>query len=224
MKALMILVLMVAPAAAETLEADLGAMRKPNSWPVRGTLLGWTADHRVVYRSLICDTDAGGGRGPACDLALCVAAAGADYDPCTSLESLDLNRGEEVRQQLDSALVVQKAGNQLAMIGALEAGRTLATSTFRTTVDKGVFEIERTGPANRKGRVVVAKYLTREAAEAAAERPEYVSDPKMTAVSMSKDGKCVAVLGQYRFDGHYEALETTTPSVFVKVICAASAR
>lgn len=220
----MILIMMVAPAAAETLEEDLGAMGQASSWPVRGTLLGWTADHRVVYRSLICDTDAGGGRGPYCDLDLCVAAAGANVDPCVSLASLDLNRGEEVRQELDNLPVVGNATRLLAMIGSLDAGKPLPPSTFRTTVGNGEFAIDRTGPAKRKDRVVVVKYLTPEAAEAALDRPQHVSDPKVTAVSVSKDGKCTAVLGQYRFDSHYEALETSNPSVFAKVICTASSR
>src|ERR1043166_9212025 len=222
MKALMILVLMVAPAAAEPIETDLGDMSKASSWPVRGTLLGWTADHRMVYRSLICDTNAGGGRGPYCDLELCVATAGAGLDACMSLESLDLNHGEEVRQGLDSTVAVDKSRRLLAMGGALDEGKAVATSTFRTTVGKGVFAIERSGPAKGKDRVVVANYLTPDAAEVAVDRPQHVSEPKVTGVSMSKDGKCVAVLGQYRLDSHYEALETSAPSVFAKVICASA--
>lgn len=222
MKALLILMMMVTPAVAETLEADLAEMRTANAWPVRGTLLGWTADHRMVYRSLICDTDEGGGRGPSCDLALCVAAARVAYDPCIMLESVDLNRGEEVRQEFDSDAVVGTSSRQLAMLGALEAGRPLAASTFRTTVGKGVLAIERTGAAKGKDRAVIAMYRTPEAAEQAADRPQNVSDPAVTAVAMSRDGKCVAVLGHYRFDGHYEALATSTPRVFTKVICTGS--
>ena len=42
---------------------------------------------------------------------------------------------------------------------------------------------------------------------------------KISSASISPDGKCVVVIGQYTWDSHYEAVQVHTPTVFAKLVC-----
>lgn len=218
-KSLAILVLMTASAAAGTLESDLAAMRKTNAWPVRETFLGWTADHHAVFRTLVCDPDMGGGRGPYCDLKICVAEAGAEISSCTEINEIDLNKGEEERKRFTNAVVIEEARRQLAALGPLVPGKPLGTSTIRPLVAGGQFTVARKGKAAGGAPVVVRTYLTPEQADEKAERPTNIDKVKVTTVSRSKDGTCVVAIGHYWYESHYEALATSMPTTFGTVFC-----
>jgi hypothetical protein len=189
-------------------------MHKPNTWTARETLLGWTADHRVAYRSLVCDPSYGSGRSSYCDLLQCVTVPARPVDDCTVLASEDLNDDAADRAKIDTADAIQKSKEHLASLGALDAGQALATSSIRTSLANRALTI-----TSKAGSVVVDKLMSLAEAEERGERPNSFSAPKIGAASASRDGVCVAVVGHYTFEGYYEALATATPTPFARVIC-----
>lgn len=209
--------------AAGSLDADLASIRDGTSWFFREVFLGWTADHRAVFRTAVCDPDDGGGRGSYCDVYLCVAKA----DPanpedrslvgdCTALTSFEIAEDDPKgqRKNVDSAAAHKAETDALAKLGTLGAGTALPASSFRATTTKKILSLVRTGKAG-KGTIKLLDYSS----GSMTERPQGVDSVKVSTATT--DGTCVAAIGHFRFRSDYEGVPTRTPNFFGVVRCAA---
>ena len=178
------------------------------SWPQRVTYLGWTADHRIAYRALICDPDELGGRGPSCELRICTARAGKAMDAssdCENAASFELYGDIE----FDAGATDTAADEALSKLGSLTAGTPMRLDAATLTVahmaltatilhQPPIALIE--GSPDDESLGVVS-------AEAA-----FVAD--------SPDGKCRGVVGLAKYRSEYEGVHGVLPYPFAAVACA----
>lgn len=202
----------LAAAAPASLDADLATIRDGKAWFFREAFLGWTADHRVVYRIAVCDPDDGGGRGSYCDLQLCVAKADAESADCTELASMNLDEGDAVRTKVDAAAARKAEADALAKLGPLAAGTALPASSFRPSTAKKALSLVRRGKAGT-GTLRILDF----SGGSMSDRPQSVDSIKVTTATT--DGTCVAAIGHFRFRSDYEGVPTRTPNFFGVVRC-----
>lgn len=202
--------------AAGSLDADLATIRDNKSWFYRESFLGWTADHRAVFRTAVCDPDDGGGRGSYCDVNLCVAKAedattDGDCAPVITMnvEDADPSGG---RAKVDGTAAHKAETDALAKLGTLTPGTALPASSFRASTKKKILSLARTGKAG-KGTIEVFKYD----GGSMSDRPQSVDSIKVTTATT--DGTCVAAVGHFRFRSDYEGVPTRMPHFFGVVRC-----
>jgi hypothetical protein len=209
----------LAAAAPRTgsLDADLARIRDTESWFFRETFLGWTANHRAVFRTAVCDPDDGGGRGSYCDVYLCVAEAmdakveeRAMRGDCTDVVRLDIDEGA-ARSTLDVAAARRTERRLLAKLGTLAPGRALPASSFRPAIAKKQLSLARGGKAG-KGTIELMTWDV-----SMSEREPSVD--KVTVTPAPPDGPRVAPIGHFRFRSDYEGVPTRTPVFFGVVRC-----
>ena len=149
------------PPAAGTLDADLATIRENKKWFFRESLVGWTADHRVVFRTAVCDEDSGGGRGSYCDIYVCVAKAedAADRDralsgECTDLVTFEIDETgpKGNRTTVDAAAAHKAETALLGKLGTLSAGTALPAASFKPSTAKKKLALVRGGKAG-KGKI-----------------------------------------------------------------------
>lgn len=209
-----------------SLEADIETIRTKGQWLARESFVGWTANHRAVYRSLLCDQDKGGGRGPNCMLEQCVVAADPADQPrttsqldgeCETLLSLDLwdaVKADAARKAVDPTAIAKASSDALAGLGTLAPGKPLPASTIRTSTANLAVTLSRTGKAGN-GEIVVFRHNKQSDTGMA----ETTSGVTISQVVASPDNKCVAVTGHFMFRSDYERVRTTSPIAFGKVRC-----
>ena len=175
-----------------------------SSWPERSTLLGWTADHRAVYRTLVCNPDELGGRGPYCELRVCAASArdGADGPACEDAAQFELY-GEI---DFDRAAVAAAVDAAVRAVGPLDIGTARAPEDVRVdTAGKGL-AVELGG-----ARVVVMAPSDDDAVGIARAHVTYAAD--------SPDGACQLALGDAQLRSEYEGVYGNVPYLFAAVAC-----
>ncbi len=203
------------------LSADLQVLHDGKQWPVRSTFLGWTADSKAVYRSLVCDQDVGGERGPWCKLELCVGKPYPDDEAksfataqaeCTSLLTLDLNTDD--RSTVKDAELSKASATALAALGPLEPGSKLANSSVKLVDRKQVVTLSRAVKgADAKTSAVFAYQKSVDGA------PQTTREHKVTEVWISPEGRCTVALGRFTFVSRWEGQPTSRPMPFAKVVC-----
>jgi hypothetical protein len=203
------------------LTTDLRVLHDDKQWPVKNTFLGWTADSRPVYRSLVCDQDAGGGRGPWCQLDVCVAKPYADVEAksfssaqadCSSLLNLDLNSDD--RSSIKDADVTRAYTAALAAFGPLEPGSKLANSSVKVVDRKQVVTLSR--PVKGAEAKTAAIFEYRKNVDGA---PQSTREHEVNEVWISPEGRCTIALGHFVFVSHWEGQQTSKPMPFARVVC-----
>ena len=196
--------------AALTKDVDYVAaqMKKWNQKSVaRTTFLGWTANNDAVVRFLHCDE--GEGRGPFCELKVCLAKSTAtgpvpELD-CKAGVSVELGPTEPALASANSPQLLSAATNAFAPIGkgtSLQASSVrLAFRDFASTI-----KTKSTGP------IVLF----------AATENEYgasgVVSAKITSVAESQDKRCIATIGVAQRSVHREKKKTMA-SPLAAVVC-----
>jgi hypothetical protein len=174
-------------------------------WPERTSFVGWTADHRAAYRSLVCNTDELGGRGPYCELRVCTAAAGAGADGPDCVDAAQFELYGDI--DFDPAAVTAAAEDAVKALGPLDTGsaRELDTVTV-STANRGL-SLDILGQ-----RVVLS--------EPSDETPELgMVEAHVTYVGDSPDDRCRVALGDGKFLSEYEGVEGKVPYLFAAVAC-----
>lgn len=199
------------PTASVPFSADLdhlsqmAAAKDPSAWVSRTSLVGWTADHRVAYRVLVCDPDELGGRGAWCQLDLCIAKPGGTEADCTegaSFEAVDPSG-------FDRAATTTAHDAWLAQLGPVAAGTQVSDgATVAEVTGHGLF-------------VTVLPGGTRE--QIIAPRDD---DPELGVTGIdghtdtaSPDGACRAIVGMASRQGEYEGVHGRVPQAFAAVRC-----
>lgn len=214
------------PASDEALERDLRDIAKDGAFPKRITPLGWTSDGRFVYRSLRCDADVGGGRGPYCDLDQCVASSaeseltnapadrGRVLGECTSILTLDVG-SDEARHRIDEDAVRRAAADHRASLGELSPGETLPPATLRAFSRGGRVFVRAPLGGRSVERLVFVPY--------ADGHPSTVRDLAIDHAGRSPSGACVVGLGRFVVPSTYEGVPASFPLAFGTVFCEAGA-
>lgn len=220
-----------------SLADDLAAMARivergdqNDEWLHRATFLGWTADHRIAYRVLVCDGDLAGERGPYCELLVCaVGDAGDDAEQ----EPLSFNQpsgdpGEPCASAADSPPgdadfsvddAAREAERLVDRLGPLAAGTARAMDDVDLSIDGLALTVAiLAGPP----RVVIA-HPDVEGWGVVGATPVHVGD--------SPDGRCRGVVGMAAYtiesgpemdeDGELGTVWGKMPLAFAAVRCAA---
>jgi hypothetical protein len=211
----------VALAEPAALSADLRVLHDEKQWTVKTTFLGWTRESRPVYRALVCDQDEGGGRGPWCQLDLCVAKAYDDAEAkslstvqadCTSLVNLDLSSDD--RTTVKDSVVTAAYTTALDALGPLEAGARQPNGSVKLVDRKQVVTLSRSmkgAPAR-----TVAVFAYQKNLDGA---PQSTRDHKVTEVWITPEGRCTVTLGRFTFVSRWEGQQTTRPMPFARLVC-----
>ncbi|MCE9571761.1 MAG: hypothetical protein K8W52_01260 [Deltaproteobacteria bacterium] len=210
-----------APAPVVTLDEDLAvldAMAAPQSeastWTTRATVLGWTADHRLAYRALICDPDALGGRGSYCELNLCTVASGVAEPACEPAASFELG-GET---GFDRAATTASAEKWLASLGPLAAGAPQEDDAANLVVAAHAL-IAELPPGAPRLTVVSAPF----SGEDMGQEDLGVTEVSTHTIVDSPDGTCRGAAGIVQYQGEYEGVRGLIPIAFGVVRCGLGA-
>jgi hypothetical protein len=178
-------------------------------WPKRVTFLGWTADHRVAYRQLLCVVDELGARGDWCDLSICTMGAPTNDEPAEAAceEAATFELGEPT--EFVAADATATADATLAKLGPLTTGTSLDPTASGLTIDAMTLYYEAAG----QPRHPVMK---------AFEQMEGVGVSNVTAthVTRAPDGACFATLGIAHYNSEYEGVRGTSPRAVAAVACS----
>ena len=206
----------------DSLASDLAAVRKPGNWIVRETVVGWTADDHPIYRSLVCDSDALGGRGPYCELQLCMvdgkidAATGAQCAHILGDFGLELTNGDDDRAKFKDEDVVKASESVLALLGPLSPGSAAPTASVRAIAKGNSLTLMR-----RVGKHDEPFLLFHGPKVDGDGHPRSIKRAIVSQVAVSPDKRCTAVIG-HRFElAYYEAVSGLVPNAFAKVFCGA---
>ena len=227
-----------------TVEADLIAIRKSGSWPLRMTFLGWTTDDKAVYRRLECWDDQSGARTSSCLLDLCVAAAASvptklangesSTGDCTPLLAVSVE--DDTRSRIRTLGVVDiepvnatergfidadvlttwTAG--LAKVGELKAGRKPPHSVEILSTECKSERIS-VGIVGRPGTIVEAYRFSPNLDDAMDRCEEVKPGATVLATSESPGSQCVFVGAYVRRSENYEGVDYSHPVLFEKVLC-----
>lgn len=202
----------------EVLKRDLAAMEDPKAWLHRATFLGWTAPDHAVMEVVTCDVDSGGGRGPYCDLELCVVEA-LTQDPaepaCTELHSDNLSSSEK-RPQLDADAIEHDLADALAALRPLHDGRHGSTSeaALQTKTTSHAIDVVLVLRGKR------GSYLVHHIALDGRDPPfPTLGGIRVTDVVHAAEGPCTVVIGSAVLHDYYEAVPTERPLPLAAVVC-----
>ncbi len=192
------------PAArAATLEDDLAVIEavaatsdQPTTSTMRATPLGWTADHRLAYRALICAPVAFGqtsfGQTSYCNLTQCVVASGAGPD-CVDVVLFEIFGS----RQYARADAMRAVAGWLAALGPLTPAvrRPASAATLAIVAHALVAELPPGGPRQTVVDSNGAAYGISADGVRAIRAPVIVD---------SRDGACRGAIGLVKFRGEYE--------------------
>jgi hypothetical protein len=176
----------------------------------RTTFLGWTAGNEAVFRTLICDGDALGGRGPYCIVASCIAK------PLTS----ELAPPAECKEEISTSLLSKDTLNvgditkeyraDVAALAPVAMGSALKISNVKLSFKKLTASLTTT---NNSKPIVLFQSNDGDG------RAEGVGKAKLYTVSKSPDAKCIAVIGIASRTSHYESVGGQVPVPLGAVVC-----
>lgn len=192
---------------AEDLDHLVGmaTSKEPKAWVSRASVVGWTADHRIAYRVLVCDPDELGGRGSWCQLDLCTNKPGGTEAECAQAASFELYD----QPAFDRAATTTAHDAWLAELGAVAAGTEVTDGATTAEV---------------AGRSLMVKVLPGGTAERLIEGVPDEDDHGVTkvdsqVVTASPDGACRAIVGIASMVGEYEGVRGRIPVSFAAVRC-----
>lgn len=202
---------------AATILKIVTAKHEPRTWPVRVTILGWTADHGAVYRTLVCDPDELGGRGSWCDLDTCIARPSAGTRAPEPVCETDATFSLSAPGATPTARAIIRTGlANAATFGVIARGTKLPPLAVTLTV------------ADQSLSLVVPAFGTAPVLLSAATvdddsgTEKHGVDRVITAqASQSPDLACIVSVGMASYFGRYESVAGYYPVPFAAVVCRA---
>lgn len=206
------------PQAADdpTIERDVarvGAYADGHGEPFTAVeLVGWTETRGLLYRTAVCDPDELGGRGAYCDIDVCVVAAtdpGAE-PACESIVDITIyDKPPFDRTQVAAAVRAAEAARHPASRGKDEAPTLVRIS--QRSGDIGVSAESWFGPTRWM--------LFPAAADPDTGEEMGFTNPAITGVRSSDDGKCLAFSGIALRRSRYESVTGSIRTAFANQRC-----
>lgn len=180
----------------------------------RATFLGWTAAHRAVFRTMICDGESLGARGAYCEIQTCVAGGVTGNEVAPPDCATELSTTLDDHDKVPVTDVVHKARARVAALALQGSGTALPATSVRVAFANAAVTLR---TPNNSTPLVLFKGSVDDGG-----RRQSVVSAKLITVSESPDQRCVAVLGIANEQHDYEGRSGFIPRPLGAVVCKAA--